>query len=161
MSPETPRGHGAEAVPELTSGNSSRPSYQVKDYFTWEMVPKIGRQSLRPPPQVHPEKGYSRVAYQNWRRENVTLRDQVEANNSSLGPLTRSFSGEMRAFIGKQFLKESALSWLWPTPIMSEKAIDTWVANDPEFNGWRRSRSILLRTYGQTLRRQVLPPLVT
>jgi hypothetical protein len=39
----------------------------------------------------------------------------------------------MRAFIGKQFLKEPSLSWLWPTPVMSEKAIDTWVATDPEF----------------------------
>jgi hypothetical protein len=134
MAPETPRGPaGGETVPDFGSGNSSRPSYQVKDYFTWEMVPKDWAPKADAPSKYHPEKGYSRIAYQNWRRKNVTLRDQVEANNSSLGPLTRSFSGEMRAFIGKQFLKEPALSWLWPNPVMSEKAIDTWVATDPEF----------------------------
>ena len=134
MAPETPRGPmGGETAPEFGIGNSSRPSYQVKDYFTWEMVPKDWAPKADAPSKYHPEKGYSRVAYQNWRRKNVTLRDQVESNNSSLGPLTRSFSGEMRAFIGKQFLKEPALSWLWPNPVMSEKAIDTWVATDPEF----------------------------
>jgi hypothetical protein len=55
------------------------------------------------------------------------------ANKSSLGPLTRSLSGEMRAFLGKQFLKETALSWLWPQPTMDERSIDRWVASDPEF----------------------------
>jgi hypothetical protein len=131
---DTPlRPSGSEMVLEPGRGNHSRPSYQVKDYFTWEMVPKDWAPKADAPSKVHPEKGYSRVAYQNWRRKNVTLRDQVEANESSLGPLTRSFSGEMRAFIGKQFLKEPALSWLWPHPVMSEKALDTWVATDPEF----------------------------
>lgn len=97
------------------------------------MVPKDWAPKPDAPSKMHPEKGYSRVAYQHWRRKNVTLRDQVEASGSSLGPLTRSFSGEMRAFIGKQFLKEPALSWLWPHPVMSERAIDDWVAADPEF----------------------------
>ena len=119
-------------VPESGRGNDSRPSYQVKDYFTWEMVPKDW--APKPDgPRFHPEKGYSRVAYQNWRRKNVTLRDQVVANKSSFGPLTRSLSGEMRAFLGKQFLKETALSWLWPQPTMDERSIDRWVASDPEF----------------------------
>jgi hypothetical protein len=39
----------------------------------------------------------------------------------------------MRAFLGKQFLKETALSWLWPQPTMDERSIDRWVASDPEF----------------------------
>ena len=134
MSPgDTPNRAGPETLPESGSGNHSRPSYQVKDYFTWELVPKDWAPKPDAPTKVHPEKGYSRVAYQNWRRKNVTLRDQVEANKSSLGPLTRGLSGEMRAFIGKQFLKESALSGLWPHPVMSETALDAWVTSDPEY----------------------------
>jgi hypothetical protein len=134
MSPvDTPNRAGPETLLESSSGNHSRPSYQVKDYFTWELVPKDWAPKPDAPTKVHPEKGYSRVAYQNWRRKNVTLRDQVEANKSSLGPLTRGLSGEMRAFIGKQFLKEPALSGLWPHPVMSETALDAWVTSDPEY----------------------------
>ena len=63
----------------------------------------------------------------------MTARDVVRANNGSLGPLTRALSAEMKVTLGTQFLKESALAWLWPHPIMTDQDIDKWVVADPWF----------------------------
>ena len=116
----------------------------MKDYFLWEPVPKDwtpktdSKTSDGKTPEslydgCHPEKGYSKPAYQNWRRRNVTARDVVKANGGSLGPLTRALTPEMKVTLGTQFLREKAISWLWPYPEMDDLAIEKWVQGDPWF----------------------------
>ena len=55
----------------------------MKDYFLWETVPldwapkpSDGSKPESDRSRSHPECGYSKVAYQNWRRKNVTQRGQ-------------------------------------------------------------------------------------
>ena len=134
-------GGRAESVPESSEKNQdSRTSYQVKDYFIWEVVPKDWTPKVDPKADAeretlpeHPDKGYSKTAYQHWRRRNVTARDVVRANKGSLGPLTRALSAEMKVTLGTQFIKEPALSWLWPKPIMTGPDIAAWIKDDPAF----------------------------
>jgi hypothetical protein len=131
----------SETVPESGDKNQdSRTSYTVKDYFIWEVVPKDWTPKVDPKADAeretlpeHPDKGYSKTAYQHWRRRNVTARDVVRANKGSLGPLTRALSAEMKVILGTQFIKEPALSWLWPKPVMTGKDIAAWIKEDPAF----------------------------
>jgi hypothetical protein len=123
-----------------TTGNKATPSMNVKDYFIWLPVPgdwapkqAPGSKSDSAKIHTHPECGYSKVAYQNWRRKNVTQRDLVKAQGSTLGPLVRGISAEMKVTIGRQFLREPELSWLWPKPVMTDNDIDLWVRADPDF----------------------------
>jgi uncharacterized membrane protein YgcG len=122
------------------SENKTTPSINVKDYFIWQAVPLDwapkpgdGSKPESDRSRSHPECGYSKVAYQNWRRKNVTARDLVKGQGSTLGPLVRGISAEMKISIGRQFLKESALSWLWPKPVMNDEEIDEWAQSDPDF----------------------------
>jgi hypothetical protein len=127
---------GTALTGTLLSENKTTPSINVKDYFIWQAVPldwapKPGDGPKRS--EAHPECGYSKTAYQNWRRKNVTARDLVKGQGSTLGPLVRGISAEMKISIGRQFLKESALSWLWPKPVMTDEDVDAWVQSDPDF----------------------------
>jgi uncharacterized membrane protein YgcG len=124
----------------LLSENKTTPSINVKDYFIWQAVPldwapkpSDGSKPESDRSRSHPECGYSKVAYQNWRRKNVTARDLVKGQGSTLGPLVRGISAEMKISIGRQFLRESALSWLWPKPIMNDEDVDEWAQSDPDF----------------------------
>jgi hypothetical protein len=127
-------------VPVSGSKNSdSKTNVTVKDYFIWEPVPKDWTPKADPKDPKsetlldHPEKGYNKLACQNWMRRNINARDVVRSNNGSLGPLTRALSAEMKITLGTQFLTEPALSWLWPHPVMTDKDIDKWVTDDPGF----------------------------
>jgi hypothetical protein len=119
---------------ELNSSTKmdAKPSITVKDYFMWEVVPNDWTPRPDSKLKQHPERGYSKVAYQNWRRKNVSLRDSIKAQGSSLGPLVRGISADMKSSIAKQFLKEPLLSWLRPSPSMTDAEIDAWVKSDPE-----------------------------
>ena len=131
-------GAAGGTVPNSGS-NDSKTNVTVKDYFIWEAVPSDW--TPKPDPKdpkgqtllEHPEKGYGKTAYQNWRRRNVTARDVVKANKGSLGPLTRALSAEMKVTLGTQFLLEPSLSWLWPKPVMTGQDIDLWAEKDPWF----------------------------
>jgi hypothetical protein len=123
-----------------TGKTDAKPNVTVKDYFTWEKtpddwVPKPGAVGDK---RHHPERGYNKLAYQNWRRKNVTIRDSVKAQGSSLGPLVRAISVEMKLTVGRQFIQEPALSCFWPKPVMKGKDIDEWVQDDPDFSWFLR-----------------------
>ena len=127
-------------IPVSGSKNSdSKTNVTVKDYFIWEPVPKDWTPKADPKDPKsetlldHPEKGYNKLACQNWMRRNINARDVVRSNNGSLGPLTRALSAEMKITLGTQFLTEPALSWLWPHPVMTDKDLDKWVTDDPGF----------------------------
>ena len=112
--------------------SGAKPTVQVKDYTIWDAVPRDWKpkegQSLE-----HPEKGYGKSAYQRWRRLNTTARDAVQAGGSTLGPLTRGISSEMRIVLGTQLMLEPALKSFWPSAELTDTAIDAWVKQDPAF----------------------------
>jgi septum formation inhibitor MinC len=112
--------------------SGAKPTVQVKDYTVWDAVPREWKpkegQSLE-----HPEKGYGKAAYQRWRRLNTTARDAVQAGGSTLGPLTRGISSEMRIVLGTQLMLEPALKAFWPSAELTDSAIDAWVRQDPAF----------------------------
>jgi hypothetical protein len=128
----TPLTPGVDIEPNPGSRMDAKPSITVKDYFMWEVVPNDWTPKPDSKIKQHPERGYSKMAYQNWRRKNVSLRDSIKAQGSSLGPLVRGISADMKSAIAKQFLKEPLLSWLRPSPNMTDAEIDAWVMQDPE-----------------------------
>ena len=130
--PHTPGGGVVDFELNPGSRMDAKPSITVKDYFMWEAVPNDWTPKPESKLKQHPERGYSKTAYQNWRRKNVSLRDSIKAQGSSLGPLVRGISADMRSAIAKQFLKEPLLSWLRPSPTMTDTEIDAWVLSDPE-----------------------------
>ena len=129
----------------------SKTNVQIKDYFMWEDVPKDwvpktdpknpGKEETLPD---HPEKGYSKTAYQNWRRRNVTARDVAQAGGGSLGPLSRSLSLEMRVCLGTQFHRDPAVAHLRPFPMADDKSFDLWLDKDPGFEWMKKLNDELL-----------------
>ena len=125
----------------ISTGNKANLGMNVKDYFMWHAVPKDwapkpipgAKADTAKVPTTHPECGYSKTAYQNWRRKNVTQRDLVAAQGSTLGPLVRGISAEMKVSIGRQFLREPELKMLWPKQSMTDADIDRWVLEDPDY----------------------------
>jgi hypothetical protein len=127
-----------ESVLNSTSDrNKTTVGVNVKDYYVWEAEPP-GWRAKPEGPKYHPDKGYSKVAYHNWRRKVVTQRDQVRAAGSSMGPLTRAIGMDIRSRVGAQFLKEPAIDQFKPRPNMTGKEIDAWVASDPEFKWFEK-----------------------
>ena len=129
----------------------SKTNVQIKDYFMWEDVPKdwVAKTDPKNPSKEetlpdHPEKGYSKTAYQNWRRRNVTARDVAQAGGGSLGPLSRSLSLEMRVCLGTQFHRDPAVAWLRPFPIANDKSFDSWLDKDPGFEWMKKLPDELL-----------------
>ena len=137
---DTPSGSrtGPDSGSNFQNGKQAQPNVTVKDYFLWETVPLDWAPKPDAPTKQHPERGYSKQAYQNWRRKNVAARDSVRAQGSNLGSLVRGISTEMKVIIATQFIKEPTLSHLWPFPIQSDRDIDSWVTQDPEFKWFDR-----------------------
>lgn len=133
---QTPSSQGGNVEPEIPIQNSdAKPNVTVKDYVPWnktpdDYVPKAGSVGDK---RHHPECGYHRTAYQNWRRKNVAIRDSVKAKGSSLGPLVSALSVDMKLTIGRQFMKEPALSCFWPKPVMTGADLDEWAKSAPDF----------------------------
>jgi hypothetical protein len=61
------------------------------------------------------------VAYTNWKKINVQLRDQ---SHKKLGPLTNALSAEMRTSVGNILLKDEDMR---PRPNMSSKEVSAWI----------------------------------
>jgi hypothetical protein len=144
FTPRTPHENLEELV--LNSGvnrNKTNVGVNVKDYYVWEAEPP-GWRAKPDGPKHHPEKGYSKAAYHNWRRKVVTQRDQVKAAGSSMGPLTRAIGLDIKARVGAQFLKERSIDQYKPKPNMTGKEIDAWVASDPEFKWFEKIPDELL-----------------
>jgi hypothetical protein len=137
--PRTPYdSHTEDSI--LNSGsdrNKTTVGVNVKDYYVWEAEPP-GWRAKPEGPKYHPDKGYSKAAYHNWRRKVVTQRDQVRAAGSSMGPLTRAIGMDIRSRVGAQFLKEPAIDQFKPRSNMTGKEIDAWVASDPEFKWFEK-----------------------
>ena len=136
--PRTPYDSHEDSL--LNSGsdrNKTTVGVNVKDYYVWEAEPP-GWRAKPDGPKYHPDKGYSKAAYHNWRRKVVTQRDQVRAAGSSMGPLTRAIGMDIRSRVGAQFLKEPAIDQFKPRPNMTGKEIDAWVASDPEFKWFEK-----------------------
>ena len=134
-----------------TGNATSKTNVQIKDYFMWDDVPKdwVPKTDPKNPSKEetlpeHPEKGYGKTAYQNWRRRNVTARDVAQAGGGSLGPLSRSLSLEMRVCLGTQFHRDPAVAHLRPFPMADEKAFDLWLDQDPGFEWMKKLKDELL-----------------
>ena len=137
-----------------TGSNASKTNVQIKDYFMWDDVPKDwvpktdsktpGKEGKEETLPEHPEKGYGKMAYQNWRRRNVTARDVAQAGGGSLGPLSRSLSLEMRVCLGTQFHRDPAVTFLRPFPMSDDKSFDSWLDKDPAFEWMKKLDDKLL-----------------
>jgi len=94
-------------------------SYQVKAYEMWHSLPKG-----HPIDEVHPTRGPSKVAYSNWKKINVQLRDQ---SHKKLGPLTNALSAEIRTSVGNILLKDEDMR---PKANMSAKDVSEWIRRE-------------------------------
>jgi hypothetical protein len=112
----------------LLGSGKKTPNVKVKDYTTWEAVPDDWVKKKDAKSDEHPEKGYGKEAYKNWRRKNVTLRDAA-MEDTSYGLLARALSDEIKVSIGTQFLaSESTMPGIWEREAFSNlKAKDRWV----------------------------------
>jgi len=143
--------NGFEAISrELDFGSKkpnvqgAKPTINVKDYVMWDVVPKDWKPKDGQPKE-HPEKGYNKVAYLRWKRLNATQRDAVAAGGSTLGPLTRGVSSDMKIVLGTQLMSEPLLSEFWPTNPLTDASIDEWANRDPAFKWFEKvSDDVLL-----------------
>ena len=112
----------------LLGSGKKTPNVKVKDYTTWEAVPDDWVKKKDAKSDEHPEKGYGKEAYKNWRRKNVTLRDAA-MEDTSYGLLARALSDEIKISIGTQFLaSENLMPGIWEREAFSNlKAKDRWV----------------------------------
>ncbi len=104
------------------SGNETkkaRISYQVKPYEMWQGLPKG-----HPITEEHSTKGFSKIAYMNWKKTNVQLRDQ---SRGELGPLTNALSAEMRTSVGNILLSDDDVR---PKRNMSSQEVSDWIRQE-------------------------------
>jgi hypothetical protein len=116
------------------------PTLQMKDYLIWEVTPKDWKAPLNKDgiPQDHPSCGWSKTAYQNWRRKNLNLQGSHVGGAAALGPLVRGISPEIQKVVGAQLmLHPENISHLWPNwqPNRPEAVnVEAWVAEDDAFS---------------------------
>jgi hypothetical protein len=115
------------------------PTLQMKDYLIWELVPKdwkapIGKDGL---PQEHPTSGWSKTAYQNWRRKNLNLQGSHIGGAAALGALVRAISPEIQKVVGAQLmLNPEDIREFWPkwqANRSQSENVDAWLEDDPAF----------------------------
>jgi hypothetical protein len=140
-----------ESVPrQLTFGNENftgdkgsnlkSPMLQMKDYFIWEPIPKDWKPHVKEGvAQDHPTHGWSKIAYQYWRKRNVNLRDSHVSGSAALGPLIRAISTELKPLIGAQLMLKPAqvkqFCPSWRDDLTDQENLLQWIKNDQMF-GW-------------------------
>ena len=115
--------------PPNPGGNPRDLTMQIKSYELWHPIPENHPITE----EEHPTKGLGKMAYQSWRKTNVSLRDQYKDKdgNSKLGPLTNALTVEMRASVGNILIKNPELH---PRENMTDDEIRLWLEHDPEYN---------------------------
>jgi hypothetical protein len=122
----------------VSTGQKRPPNVKVKDYTKWEAVPDDWVKKRDAKSDEHPERGYGKEAYKNWRKKNVALRDAA-MEDTSYGLLARALSDEMKVSIGNQFLSsENHMPGLWEREtFLTQKAkdlwVDAWIENHDDF----------------------------
>ena len=148
---------GGTVSQQLTFGSKNSefsgakaPTIQMKDYFIWDPIPKEWKAPIvNGVPQEHADRGYGKIAYQNWRRKNVTCQSSHIGGRKALGPLSRGISAEMKVAIGTQFLTDlNKIKDYWPSwhtgPVMDDASLKKWTKEDPLFSWVERIPDELL-----------------
>lgn len=116
------------------------PTFTMKDYFIWECIPKEWKAPVKDGvPQDHPTHGWSKTAYQYWRKRNVNLRDSHVSGSAALGPLIRAISTELKPLIGAQLMLKPAqvkqFCPYWQEGSSEQENLIRWIEKD-QFFGW-------------------------
>jgi hypothetical protein len=74
------------------------------------------------------------MAYQNWKRKNLSLKDQ---SRGKLGPLTNALTADMLVSIGNALIDEDSLR---PRCNMTDEELSEWIRSDPKYE-WVKSVS--------------------
>jgi rubrerythrin len=103
--------------------NEDKLSFKVKAYTMWDPLP-AGHKLTEP---EHPTKGFGKIAYQNWKKTNISVKDQ---SRGKLGPLATALTTEMRRSVGNALLQCKEVR---PKPYMTETEVTQWIRSDPEY----------------------------
>jgi len=88
----------------------------------WEPLP-----AGHPIESEHTQKGFGKLAYSNWKKTNVSLRDQARGK---MGLLAVGLTTEMRVSVGNVLLQFKEIR---PRPQMTEKEVVDWIRSDPTY----------------------------
>ena len=108
-------------------------SIKVKTYVMWEPLP-----AGHPMETEHTQKGFGKMAYQNWKKTNVSLRDQ---SRGKMGLLAVGLAAEMRVSVGNVLLQFKEIR---PRPNMTEKEVVQWTKSDPTYTWVKNIRDEIL-----------------
>jgi hypothetical protein len=108
-------------------------SIRVKTYVMWEPLP-----TGHPIETEHTQKGFGKMAYQNWKKTNVSLRDQ---SRGKMGLLAVGLTAEMRVSVGNVLLQFKEIR---PRPHMTEKEVVQWIKSDPTYTWVKTIRDEVL-----------------
>jgi hypothetical protein len=95
---------------------------KIRPYTLWEPLPADHSSA-----EEHPEKGLGKLAYQNWKRKNLSLKDQ---SRGQLGPLTNALTADMLVSIGNALIDEEGLR---PKRNMTDDELSAWIRSDPKY----------------------------
>jgi hypothetical protein len=108
-------------------------SIKVKTYVMWEPLP-----AGHPMETEHTQKGFGKMAYQNWKKTNVSLRDQ---SRGKMGLLAVGLAAEMRVSVGNVLLQFKEIR---PRPHMTERKVVQWIKSDPTYTWVKTIRDEVL-----------------
>ena len=119
------------------------PTFQMKDYFIWDPIPKEWKAPIKDGvAQDHPTHGWSKTAYQYWRKRNVNLRDSHVSGSAALGPLIRAISTELKPLGGASLMLKPALVKKfctdWRDDLDEKQNVLLWVEKDPLFQWFEK-----------------------
>ena len=127
------RGGGGAPTPSLDStvfdpnsvgiAEQDKLSIKIKSYTMWEALP-----AGHPMEVEHTQKGFGKLAYSNWKKTNVSLRDQARGK---MGLLAVGLTTEMRVSVGNVLLQFPEIR---PRPHMTEKEVVEWIKSDPIYS---------------------------
>jgi hypothetical protein len=97
-------------------------SQKIRSYFQWDPLPEG-----HPIEVDHSTRGMGPTAYVNWKRVNLSLKNQY---GSALGPLYNALSYEMRGSVGNALLKFPEMQ---PRSNMTGAEITKFIKEDPDY----------------------------
>jgi hypothetical protein len=123
----TPAVVGAGSSSLQSQTQEDQLSMKIRPYSLWEPLPADWCTL-----QEHSERGLGKQAYQNWKKRNLSLRDQARGK---LGPLTNALTSEMLVSIGNALINEESLR---PRPHMTDEELTQWIKDDPTYSWVKR-----------------------
>jgi hypothetical protein len=109
-------------------------SFKVKAYVMWEPLP-AGHKLTDP---EHSSKGFGKLAYQNWKKTNISVKDQ---SRGKLGPLATALTTEMRVSVGNALLQCKEVR---PKPHMTDEEVAQWIKSDPGYSWVKKLNDTIL-----------------